>query len=137
MDGKCTVGFHDSKTCGDIKRKKNPNQPLKLEIQELNVSSLFKTITTNHTCCNNVTYKEIWLIVQCIGVQLPQDSTIWDRHHSIYMHDYHKSARCQYPGQVELKKILSLTGISLQAAYQSHFLLGNATRRAIVPIGTS
>lgn len=76
MDGKCTIGFHDSKTWGDIKRKKNPNQPLKLEIQELNVSSLFKTITTNHICCNNVTYKEIWLIVQCVGVELPQDSTI-------------------------------------------------------------
>ena len=75
MDGKCTVGFHDSKTCSDINRKKNPNQPLKLEIQELNVSSLFKTITTNHICCN-VTYKEIWLIVQCVGVELPQDSTI-------------------------------------------------------------
>ena len=55
MDGKCTVGFHNSKTCGNIKRKKNPNQPLKLErIQELNddVSSLFKTINTNLICCD-------------------------------------------------------------------------------------
>ena len=58
-----------------------------------------------------------------------------DRYHSIYTHDYHKSARCQYPEHVESKKKLSMTAISLQAAHQSQFLSGSAARRVIVPIG--
>ena len=134
-------GFHDSKTCGNIKKKKNPNQPSKLErIQELvndDVFSPFKTVSTNLICCDTATYKEKWLIMHHIRVELPQDSTICGRHCSVYTHDCHKSARCQHPGHAESKKKLSLTGISLKAAYQSQFLFGSVARRVIVPIGAS
>jgi len=135
----CSVGQHDATACSNIKRKKTDGLNLeKLDNLNDDISSVFSTINTSPDGCPSVTYTEKWLILQRSGIHFSTESTICESHRKKFNQNYRRPKTvCQYPGHLDAKKKLSLSVISIKAAYQAQCLFSSAAQNIVVPIGGS
>ena len=126
--------------CENMKRKNVCDSLRVVKVNALNedVSDLFKAVNNRDLkFCDNVTYKESWLISQHFGGKLQDDSTICERHCVKYGRPCQGFTKCKYPAHVDTKKKLSLRPISLSCAYQAEAALySSVAKKVTVPIGS-
>ena len=102
------------------------------------ISSTFSSLNTSLVYCPSVTYTEKWLIMQRLGKDFTNKSTICETHRKKFNQNYRRSQNvCIYPGHKASKNKLTCNAISMKAAYQAQCLFSSPAQKIVVPIGGS